>query len=378
MEQLINSMLANVQVPQKAPAAKKSDAPQKDDFQKLMEQKQGTDSPEAPRKEKTEAVQDTQEPQEAQAVQETQEQVQPAAPKGAKELEEQMLLAAMAMMQNPVVPAEQVVTPEVQAEVAAADVAPEAAEVLLAPEAQSLAPEKELFPEIPMESEAAETAVDQTLAEELPQTVIEAPETVQKPEERTVEIKVEEGTEELSQAEETTEGPPELQDAEVETPVFENVKAVPVKVGEAPKTEQAQQPVEEQIVAKLTEAVQNGETRVELQLTPEHLGKVKVEMTWKEDGSLVVEIHAENRETQNLLNKNASGLEALLGREVQQEVRVEAPRQEESQRQDLYEQQQRQHRQQQERQEQQHKGHPADSENFLQQLRLGLIPMEGE
>ena len=135
MEQLINSMLANVQVPQKAPAAKKSDAPQKDDFQKLMEQKQGTDSPEAPRKEKTEAVQDTQEPQEAQAVQETQEQVQPAAPKGAKELEEQMLLAAMAMMQNPVVPAEQVVTPEVQAEVAVADVAPEAAEVLLTPEA---------------------------------------------------------------------------------------------------------------------------------------------------------------------------------------------------------------------------------------------------
>ena len=145
-------------------------------------------------------------------------------------------------------------------------------------------------------------------------------------------------------------------------------------MGEAPKTEQAQQPVEEQIAPKLTEAVQNGETRVELQLTPEHLGKVKVEMTWKEDGSLVVEIHAENRETQNLLNKNASGLEALLGREVQQEVRVEAPRQEESQRQDLYEQQQEQHRQRQ--QEQRRK--QTSGEDFLQQLRLGLIPLDGE
>ena len=114
MEQLINSMLANVQVPQKAPAPKKSDAPQKDDFQKLMEQKQGTDAPEAPRQDKAETPQDAQEPQEAPTVQEAQEPAEPSAPKGTKELEEQMLLAAMAMMQNPVVPAVQVLPPAVQ------------------------------------------------------------------------------------------------------------------------------------------------------------------------------------------------------------------------------------------------------------------------
>ena len=65
-------------------------------------------------------------------------------------------------------------------------------------------------------------------------------------------------------------------------------------------------------------------------------------MTWSRDGGLVVQLHAENRETQNLLSKNTAGLEQLLGREAQQEVRVEVPRQEESQRQDLYEQQQEQ------------------------------------
>ena len=53
---------------------------------------------------------------------------------------------------------------------------------------------------------------------------------------------------------------------------------------------------------------------------------------------------------------------------------MEVPRQEESQRQDLYEQQQEQHRQRQ--QEQRRK--QTSGEDFLQQLRLGLIPLDGE
>ena len=96
-------------------------------------------------------------------------------------------------------------------------------------------------------------------------------------------------------------------------------------------------------------------------------------MLWSKDGGLVVQLHAENRDTQSLLSKNLSGLENLLSRETQQEVRVEVPRQEESQRQDLYEQQQHQQRQQQqERRQSRH----TDSEAFMQQLRLGLIPMD--
>ena len=381
MEQLINSMLANVQTPQQSQAVKKSDGAQKDDFQKLMEQKQGTEAPEAPKQEKPEALQEK--PQESSKPQEAQEGPEaenPAVPKNIRELENQMALAAMAMMQNPVVPVEEVMTPEVQAEAAAVEIAPVVAEEILTPEKQVLAPEAELSAEIPVEGEQA---VDQALVEELPQTVEapEAPQESQESQEGTVEVRVEthearpEAAETEKPAEESDEDTPELQDAEVEAPVFKEVKAVPVKVGEAPKTE-ANQPVEDQIVPKVSEALQSGETRVELQLNPENLGKVTVEMTWKDDGGLVVQIHAENRETQNLLNKNASGLEALLGREVQ----VEVPRQEESQRQDLYEQQQQQHRhqQQQEERREQRKSHPGDTENFLQQLRLGLIPMEGE
>ena len=98
-------------------------------------------------------------------------------------------------------------------------------------------------------------------------------------------------------------------------------------------------------------------------------------MTTGEDGKLVVVLHAENRDTQNLLSKDMSRLAELLGRESQQEVRVEVPRQEESQRQDLYEQQQEQQRQ---RQQEQRRRRETGGEDFLQQLRLGLIPMDGE
>ena len=94
MEQLINNMLTNVQVPQTAQTVKKSEASaDKDGFQKLLEQKQSPDTQAAPKQEKPEAAQ----PQEAQKPQESQE-AQPVqtAPKSEKELEEQMVLAAMA------------------------------------------------------------------------------------------------------------------------------------------------------------------------------------------------------------------------------------------------------------------------------------------
>ena len=42
------------------------------------------------------------------------------------------------------------------------------------------------------------------------------------------------------------------------------MKAVPVKVGEAPKAAETEEPMENQIAPRLTEALRNGETRVEL------------------------------------------------------------------------------------------------------------------
>lgn len=394
MEQLYNAMLANVQIPQVIPTVQKSEPAPKNAFQKLLEQKQGTDASAAAEKpekaedvQKPQETQDSQAPQDAKETPEEAEEPVEAAHSTGKELENQLALAAVAMMYNPVVPVEQVMTPEVaEAQVSAVveEIAPVMVEAVVTPEAEAPVPETEQrSAEIPVEGGEQPQTVDQTVAEEVPQP-IEAPEAVQETEGRTVEVKVEVHEAQARPVQEdaeddSTEETPELQDAEVETPVFADVKAVPVKVGEAPKTEAADKPVEEQIGPRLTEALQNGDTHVEIQLTPENLGKVTVEMTWSKDGNLVVQLHAENRQTQELLGKNMSGLEALLSREVQQEVRVEVPRQEESQeRQDLYEQQQNQHKHQQEGRQEQRRNRPSDSENFLQQLRLGLIPLDEE
>lgn len=380
MEQLINNMLANTQLPQAAPPVKKGEAAQKDGFQKLLEQKQA-DNPQAPRPEKADAPQKPQEPQDAQRVQEAGEEV-PAAPKDGKVLEDQMTLAAMLMMQNPVVPVEQVLTPEVQAEAAVGEIAPLAAEALLAQvaEPQHAALEEEAqVPETLLEG-GEQQAVDPALAEELPQT-IEAPEAAQDTEGRTAETRVETGGAgdrgtEAADTEET----PEFQGAETGAPVFEDVKAVPVKVGEAPRAaENAEtENIGKQIGSKLIEITsvtgEAGGQRVTIDLDPANLGKLQIEVGLSKDGTLYVHVNAENSRTQNLLSRNSESLAAILGKYTQQEVRVEVPRQEESQRQDLYEQQQEQHR----RHQQEQRRKQESSEDFLQQLRLGLVPLDGE
>jgi len=380
MEQLYNAMLAGVQMPQTAPAAQKGDASQKDGFQKLLEQKADTKTP--PKQEKTDAPQDSKPAQGGEKTQETdQPQEVQAVQEDPKELEKQMALAAMAVLQNPVVPAEEavVVTPEVQAEAVVDEAAPVMAEEVLTPEVQSFAPETEKAVELPVEGGEAQTA-DQAPVEELPQT-IEAPEAAQETEGRTVEVKAEtaDRTEETA---DTTEDAPELQDAEAEgTPVFEDVKAVPVKVGEVPKSKEAAQTedigrqVGEKLVQITSVSAESGGQKVTVDLDPAYLGKLHVEVGFSEDGVLYVHVNAENSRTQDLLSRNSDSLANILGKYTEQGVRVDVPRQEESQRQDLYEQQQQHHQQ---RQQEERRRRETSSEDFLQQLRLGLIPLDGE
>lgn len=162
-------------------------------------------------------------------------------------------------------------------------------------------------------------------------------------------------------------------------PVFRDIDGIPVKVGEAPVLEQSgkEQPVEAQLFERLSTAVDRGETKVDIQLEPENLGHVQVEMTWSKDGALRVSMHAESSQTQKLLERDVAGLEVLLSRNGQQEVTVEVNRQQESARQDLDD----GHPHGGSQQEQQ-PDHPnkqkREGQDFLQQLRLGLIPVDEE
>lgn len=178
------------------------------------------------------------------------------------------------------------------------------------------------------------------------------------------------------QQEETGEIKVEYGEAKPE-PVFHDVKAAPIKVSDTAQVRETEDTpdVDRQLDNRLTQALLQGETRVELQLTPEHLGAVKVEITRTAEGTVHVSLSAQNGQTRSLLEKHASDLQNTLGARTQGQVRVEVNKQEESQRRDEnpYEghngqgQRQQEHR----RQRQTHSG-----EDFLQQLRLGLIPVE--
>lgn len=358
MDQVYNSMLYMAQPAAERPAAKPGQPQEKDGFQKQMEQAGGKTEtkPEAKTESKPETTAQNQ-PQEGQN-----------AAEDPQELEKQMALAAMAVMQNPVVPVEQVTAPE-EAQVtglAEVEIAVETAET---PESAPVtADAAELLPE-----EGAEEA-----ARQLPQEQGKVLETEARTTEDAgpeLEIKVTTGESGETGRETDTQDTP--QETVAEAPVFQEVREIPVKVGEAPAVEEAPEtPVEDQIGPKLAEALKNGDTRVEIQLAPESLGKVTVEVTLRQDGTLHVALHAENSQTRGLLERSADNLAAMLGRDAQQEVQVEVPRQQESQQQNLYDQQQGHEHQSDGRQ--QRRRERQSGEDFLHQLRLGLVPEDGE
>lgn len=267
-------------------------------------------------------------------------------------LEQQMLLAAMALAQNPIVILQDV-QPEVQENGTTVELTPLQTEQV--PQ-QSMAPVLETEPEAP-QLQTVETA------QTAPQTETGKADSG---ESRGSELPMEE-----LHAESRTE------QADVEPqPVFRDIKAVPVKVGEV---YQAEPTVENGVELKdlgdtLTQAIDRGENRLELQLQPAELGRIRVEMRWSDEGALHVVLHAESTRTQNLLEKDMASLQTLLGRETQQEVKVELPREQEAPRQSFDDGRQnggQQHHQQEQRQSSRHSG-----QDFLHQLRLGLIPAE--
>lgn len=243
--------------------------------------------------------------------------------------------------------------------------------VMLAPEVQ---PQGEI--ELPEEM-LLETSEEPVLAQTAPQTELE----VQPQEEAPVEDLVESVQVETGAPEENTEDTTQDKDLSAEAqPLFRSVEAAPIKVGDAPAVETTSQqaPVGDQVAGALDQALAQGETKVELQLTPENLGKVSIELHFDKSGSLEsILMSAERRGTLDLLTKNVPDMMRAFGQRYGQEVRVEVQQPQESQQQ----QQQRQydghngHNGQPQGEERQHRRRPhsENPQDFLHQLRLGLI-----
>lgn len=371
MEQVHHSVLDLMQMVaayQTGPSsAHKSDASDTSDFRRLMEQSQSVRESQAEDK-APEAEADADKPE---------------APKGedapveeSPEVQEQLTLAALAVLQNPVVPIQQTLTPVVQESVAQTAAAqPQSAD----------SPVAGLGVQQTVEAPAAAETPEQLLSD---QPQVSAESQIRQPEQVQTQMGQPQADETGAQQTEGRSDPDVTvkvkgdgeQKAPVEgqeTPVFQQVESAPIKVGEAPRMEQAPESasVESQVADKLTQSIQNGETRVELQLEPVNLGKVSVELTVTEEGVLHISLKAENSITRGLLERDAANLQTLLGRDTQ-EVRVEVQAQESQPREDLYDQekQEGQHQQQQ----QQRREDRRDGQDFLHQLRLGLIPVDGE
>lgn len=165
--------------------------------------------------------------------------------------------------------------------------------------------------------------------------------------------------------------------------LFHDVEAAPVKVGEVYDAQQTEEPdVAGQIDAQLANALETGESLVRVQLNPENLGTVTVEISQSADGVLRVALSAHSSETRGLLERHAADLQGLLNSRTQQSVEVDVQRGQESQQNQQQQQNYEGHnghaQDSQEERRQQHREHPASSQDFMQQLRLGLIPSDGE
>lgn len=160
-------------------------------------------------------------------------------------------------------------------------------------------------------------------------------------------------------------------------PLFETLELGTIKVAEAPEAPKETEQLTGQLNAKLIQMLENGETKMQLQLEPIELGKLTIELTRDSDGNLSILLNAERAETRGLLERNMHTLHEALDQRGQQNVQIHVDRSDESQRQDN--QQRDFHDGSNNRQnEQQHREQKNSGENFLQQLRLGLIPIEDE
>ena len=177
---------------------------------------------------------------------------------------------------------------------------------------------------------------------------------------------------------ETQEGE-DGQKAEVMTasqPLFKEVKAAPVKVGENFQLDTEQPDMEQKLADTIRFAAQQDLRQIEIKLSPENLGNMTIKLTQASDGTLQVVLHTDNAKAANLLGQHLDNLNAALQSYNHNEVRVEV-------RENSQQPEQQQHQQtdpdghnQQQQQQRQHQKDSGHSEDFIQKLRLGLFNLE--
>lgn len=229
---------------------------------------------------------------------------------------------------------------------------------------------------VPVQPETAEVQTPETAEPVQPETVVqEAP-------------KAETGRDTQAQADTadsqpdstgTSQPQAEVQVDAWQRPLFREVEQMPVKVGDNATLDTTAPQFDSQLADTLDTALADGVQRLELKLTPENLGTVVVEMTRNPDGALHVVLHAETEQAAKLLSDHANSLGMLLQNSAQGEVRVEVPQPQQSEQQPWKQPDQNGGQQQNGgEQRQQQNREQRNTDDFLSQLRLGLLDTAAE
>lgn len=342
----------------------------KSDFQDMLQQKadrpaQSKDQTKAPAKETTQTEQPKTEKSPAQGESEDGISTEMlAAQQLAMALVAQQYTAPIVTAEQPAVEAvpivaadlmQQSVQPEALTQAAAAQ--PEMTEI---PEQQPAMP----MPQQPVKQQTVESAPMQQAEQTAPEAQEEPEVRVQTDKELNVDKTVKPGSKDKSTRVDT---------APTEQPLFREVEATPIKVGETMHTVDTEAPdMDSQLADKLQATLKHVGDKVEIQLAPAHLGKITIELTQTATGVGLL-VHAENAKTTSLLAQHAGNLGALLEDRTGQQVQVQVPQQQ-NQQNDYDGHNRQQHEQQNHAQREQMDKDEQDS--FLGQLRLGLFQME--
>ena len=282
-----------------------------------------------------------------------------AAPEGDVSLQQVPQTAVPGMAQAPAAAEEGAVLPQPGQQTAGGEQLPVPAEPALAGEAESTV-QTEVLPAAEDGGTATAQAVTPAARESGAQTPADAGETAGGPAG---------GEQEL----------PELDSVQTEgaaQPLFDRTEHMPVKVGEADTLDATVPDFAPRLAKAITEAEQEGARHVELKLAPEHLGKLSVELTQGKDGVLHIVFHAENEQAMKLLQEHSATLVSMLHGSHSGEIQVEVPRPQQGEQ--PWQQPEQQPGQQHGRNPQEQGRQRQSTEDFLQQLRLGLLGVEAE
>lgn len=165
--------------------------------------------------------------------------------------------------------------------------------------------------------------------------------------------------------------------AQVQAPLFPHADAVPIPVGlsDPQSVDLSSADAAEQLASRLTQALSQGTSKLEVHLSPQNLGDLSVEITRTDDGSLSVILKPTTTEATSVLERHSPSLQNLLAASTQGTVRVDIQQQASQTdiQQFLNPDGSGNHSRQQPRQQQPQKQN--FSQDFLQQLRLGLTEL---